>query len=66
VTQFSTLDQLVRQHSRYLLVVAVAKRARQLTEQGADVERSTKAVTQALDEIANGSVAVADIRVRYG
>lgn len=66
MTQFSTLDQLVRQHSRYLLVVAVAKRARQLTEQGADVERSTKAVTQALDEIASGSISMMDIRARYG
>jgi len=62
--QFSTLDHLVREHSRYMLVVAVAKRARQLTEQGADTDRSTKAVTMAIDEIASGSVAVADMRAR--
>lgn len=64
--QFSTLDHLLGQHSRYMLVVAVAKRARQLTEQGADTDRSTKAVTLAIDEIASGSVAVADMRARYG
>jgi len=65
VTQFSTLDQLVRQHSRYLLVVAVAKRARQLTEQGADAEPPTKAVIRALAEIADGSIAMMEIPVSY-
>ena len=64
--QSSALDHLLCQHSRYMLVVAVAKRARQLTEQGADTDRSTKAVTMAIDEIASGSVAVADMRARYG
>ncbi|MEW6522649.1 MAG: DNA-directed RNA polymerase subunit omega [Bacillota bacterium] len=65
--QFSSLDKLVRQHSRYPLVVAVAKRARQLLEEGREAggPGSNKPVTLALNEIADGSVVVTDARPRY-
>lgn len=56
-----SLDQLMTKvDSKYALVVAAAKRGRQITEGREKVVETTgpKAVTQALKEIADGAVHV--------
>jgi DNA-directed RNA polymerase subunit omega len=55
---YPSLDELVKQvDSRYTLVIAAAKRARQILGDGRmDEENSTKAVSLALQEIGNGKI----------
>lgn len=52
-----TLDELMKKvDSRYTLVIVAAKRARLLTEADEDEVNSSKPVTRALQEIANGKI----------
>lgn len=49
------LDELIKQvDSRYTLVVAAAKRARQLLETDGFAEKARKPVTEALEELRSG------------
>lgn len=52
---YSPMNYLLKHvDNKYILTIVVAKRARQITEEGhANDERSIKAVTLALEEIAN-------------
>jgi DNA-directed RNA polymerase subunit omega len=56
--KLSSLDRLARYGSRYTLVVAVARRARQLMESDATLTgtKPLKPVTSAMEEIAEGRV----------
>ena len=59
---FAVLDRLVRQHSRYTLVLAAAKLARSIVEHEGERDELTgkdiKPVTVALERIASGEALV--------
>lgn len=62
-----TLDQLMsKTDSRYTLVVAASRRARELTEENSKLStaKSFKAVTLALHEIADGKISF--VRTKLG
>ena len=46
--------------SRYTIVIAAAKRARQLTESSSESNRIDKAVTHAVNEMAEGKIKIID------
>ncbi|HZK43590.1 MAG TPA: DNA-directed RNA polymerase subunit omega [Syntrophomonadaceae bacterium] len=58
----STKDLMKIADSKYAVVVAVAKRARQLSEDQKDDEdyRLSNMVTKALDEVLDGTIVVAN------
>lgn len=58
---YPSLDELIRRvDSRYSLVIAAAKRARQILEEnsGNDEEQTEKAVSMALREIDAGKITI--------
>ncbi len=58
---FAVLDRLVQHHSRYTLVLAVARLARSIVENEVEQElirKNVKPVTVALERIASGEALV--------
>lgn len=62
---YPSLDELLEHvDSRYTLVIAAAKRARKILEEGKlEGENSTKAVSLALQEINSGKIAIEPTKI---